>query len=165
MIFGRALSFLRHTRAAASAEFILAVPMMLPLIFGSMEAGNFFWSQQKLTQAVRDGARYAARLNYNDVCPSLDSSAETAIQNLTRTGGLAGTGPSKLPGMTNAQVIVTANCGAFTSTGIFAGYGGAGAIITVDAERVPYRSILGALGVIDDTYNLAATAHAPVIGI
>ena len=165
MILRHALAFLRHARAAASAEFALAMPMMLPLIFGSMEAGNFFWSQQKLTQAVRDGARYAARLDYSELCPSLSSSAETAIKNLTRTGNLAGSGASKLPGMTNGQISVTPNCGQFVSTGIYSSYGSAGAIVTVKAAKVPYHSILGLLGVINDSYSLAASANSPAIGI
>lgn len=170
MIVWRLLGIARDTRAAASAEFILIVPMVLPLIFGAMEAGNYFWSQQKLTQAVRDGARYAGRLNYNTICPSgnattaVETNAETDIKNLTRTGDIDGGAPV-LPKLTNARIAVVPNCGDFTSTGIYAGYGGAGAIVSIEAKSVPYRSILGRLGVIDDTFKLGASAHAPVIGI
>ncbi|AKM09534.1 TadE/TadG family type IV pilus assembly protein [Croceicoccus naphthovorans] len=156
--------FAKDARGAASSEFVLAIPMILPLIFGSMEAGNFFWSQQKLTQSVRDGARFASRQNYGLICPNLDSDLETDIKNITRTGLLSG-GTSKLPGWENSEIDVVPNCGAFTAGGIYSGYGGAGAIVTVRAVGVPYRSILGALGVIDDTYKLAAEVHSPVIGI
>ena len=159
------LAFLRRTRASASSEFALALPMMLPLIFGSMEAGNFFWSQQKLTQAVRDGTRYAARLDYTDVCPSLATGVEANIKNLTRTGQLDGNSYAKLRGWQDSQITVTVNCGSFASTGIYESLGGAGAIVSVEAKGVPYYSILGQLGVLNDAYKLGASAHAPVIGI
>lgn len=150
---------------AAASEFVLALPMMLILLFGAMEAGNFFWSQQKLIQAVRDGSRFAARLNYNALCPTMTSTTEDEIKNLTRTGRLDGQAPSKLPGWTNTGLQVNPGCGQFTSNGIYSGYGEAGAIVTIRAVGVPYRPILGTLGLIDSTYALAAEAHAPVIGL
>jgi len=162
MIWSR---FLHDERGSPSVEFTLVLPIILPLIFISMEAGNFFWSQQKLIQSVRDGARYAARLDYAKVCPTFDSAALDDVKNLTRSGSLKATAPSKLPGLTNAEVTVTPSCTAFVNTGIYTGYGANGAIVTVSVPKVRYRSLLGALGVIDDSYNLAASAHSPVIGI
>ncbi|WP_144096371.1 TadE/TadG family type IV pilus assembly protein [Croceicoccus sediminis] len=171
--------FLHDEGGSPAAEFVLSLPMILPLIFVAMEAGNFFWSQQKLVESVRNGARYAARLNYSEVCnPSgagyapIASTVETKIKNLTRTGNTAGTGPSELPGWTNAQVSVSVDCTAFVSTGIFdslgndsAGNARTGAVVTVSAPAVPYFSILGALGVMNNSYRLAAESHAPVIGV
>lgn len=157
-------SFVQDESGSPAAEFVLSLPMILPLIFIAMEAGNFFWSQQKLTQAVRDGSRFAARQSYADVCPSLDTALEGQIKNLTRTGYISG-GYSKIPNWTNSQVSVVVHCGQFASTGIYDGLAGAGAIVTVSANGVPYRSILGLLGVINDSYFLAADANAPVIGI
>lgn len=161
----RLRAFLHGEAGAAASEFVLAMPMMLILLFGAMEAGNFFWSQQKLIQAVRDGSRYAARLNYAALCPTMSAATETEIKNLTRTGRLDGLAPSKLPGWVNSGLQVKPGCGKFTSNGIYAGYGGAGAIVTIRAVGVPYRPILGTLGIINSTYALAAEAHAPVIGL
>lgn len=161
----RLRALLTNDAGAAASEFVLAMPMMLVLLFGAMEAGNYFWSEQKLIQAVRDGSRYAARLNYNALCPTMTVATETEIKNLTRTGRLDGLAVSKLPGWENAGLQVIPGCGKFTSTGIYAGYGGAGAVVTIRAVGVPYRPILGTLGIIDSTYALAAEAHAPVIGL
>ncbi|MBS7670735.1 TadE/TadG family type IV pilus assembly protein [Croceicoccus gelatinilyticus] len=171
--------FINDESGSPAAEFVLSLPMILPLIFVAMEAGNFFWSQQKLVESVRNGARYAARLSYTEVCnPSgsgyapIAAALETKIKNLTRTGNTAGTGPAELPGWTNAQVTVSVDCGGFVSTGIFdtlgsdsGGNARTGAVVTVAAPSVPYFSILGALGVINSSYRLAAESHAPVIGV
>lgn len=171
--------FIQDEGGSPAAEFVLSLPMILPLIFIAMEAGNFFWSQQKLVESVRNGARYAARLSYTELCnPSgasyapIATSLQTKIKNLTRTGNTAGTGASELPGWTNAQVNVTVDCSGFVSTGIFDSLGNdssgnarTGAVVTVSAPAVPYFSILGALGVIDSSYFLAAESHAPVIGV
>ncbi|WP_066553642.1 TadE/TadG family type IV pilus assembly protein [Croceicoccus bisphenolivorans] len=156
---------LEDESGSPSAEFALALPMILPLIFVAMEAGNFFWSQQKLVQAVRDGARYAARVNYGQLCPTLDTTVRDKVKNLTRSGSFSTTAPSKLPGLTNGDVTVTPNCAAFVDTGIYTGYGAKGAIVTVAVNGVSYRSLLGSLGFIDNSFKLAASAHSPVIGI
>lgn len=157
--------FLDDETGSPSAEFALALPIMLPLLFIAMEAGNYFWSEQKLLQSVRDGARFAGRMNYGKLCPTLDTTVRDNIKNLTRSGTLSSTAGSKLPGLSNADITVTANCAAFVGTGIYTGYGSNGAIVTVAAPRVQYRSLLGSLGVLDDSYSLAASANSPVIGI
>ena len=166
--------FLYDDHGSPAAEFVLSLPMILPLIFIAMEAGNFFWSQQKLVEAVRNGARYASRLDYGDLCSKdgagaysgIDTTVEAEIKNLTRTGSVSGSGLAKLPNWDNSEVSVTVACDSFTEFGIFRTLGGdKGAVVTVSAPAVPYRSVLGALGVIDDTYRLSADAKAPVIGI
>ena len=56
---------------AAAAEMALVAPMLITLMFGSFELGNYFLSEHALAKAVRDGARYATRIavtNYS--CPS-----------------------------------------------------------------------------------------------
>lgn len=151
---------------AAASEFVLAMPMILVLIFVSMEAGNFFWSQQKLVQAVRDGARYAARLNYGEVCPSTGTFNVTAVKNVVRTGSPVGAGQTRLPLWDDAKVVITPHCDSFVNTGIYKGLGGPkGAFVTVSAVGMPYRPILGTLGFIDSTFALAAKENAAVVGI
>lgn len=171
MMFRR---FIQDEGGSPSAEFALSLPMVLPLIFIAMEAGNFFWSQQKLVESVRNGARYAARLDYSNFCAKdgsgnyqgIDSTVETEIKNLTRTGNVSGVGYVRIPNWVNEDVDVSVACNSFTEYGIFTTLGGdKGAVVTVSAPAVPYRSVLGALGVINDTYFLSANAKAPVIGI
>lgn len=158
---------MRDQSGAPAAEFVLAIPMILPLIFIAMEAGNFFWSQQKLVQAVRDGARYASRLPVDEICDTTDNSWKERTRNLTRTGTLDASKGAKLPGWTDGQVTVNApeSCEAFVDTGIYSQLGKAGPVVEVAAPAVRYRSILGQLGVINDTYFLGAEAYAPVTGI
>ncbi len=158
--------FLRSDRAAAASEFVLAMPIMLVLIFVAMEAGNYFWNEQKLIQAVRDGARYAARLDYTTVCDAnfATGTANTRIRNVIRTGRPDGVGYTRLPIWDETKVTVTPNCGAFVSTGIYTGLGSAGAIISVSAVGMPYRSILGTLGFSAGSVALAASENSPVIG-
>ena len=44
----------------------LVVPILLVLLFGSAELGNYFMNEHILVKAVRDGARYAARQDFTN---------------------------------------------------------------------------------------------------
>lgn len=164
MISGR---FWKSDGAAAAAEFALVLPFILPLIFIAMEAGNFFWSEQKLIQAVREGARYASRLPVDTVCSTTSVAWKQDVRNVTRFGNVEGTGRPKLPGWTDNEVVVETpeNCEAFVDTGIYSQLGKAGPIVSVKANGVEYFSLLKGLGVIDSTARLASESHAAVIGI
>lgn len=154
-------------RGAAASEFVLALPMMLILMFISMEAGNYFWNEQKLVQAVRDGARYASRLNQTDICSTSfkDSNADKQIRAVIRTGKPDGSGTQRLPIWDEGKVSVVPHCEVFKSTGLYSGLGKAGAIVNVSVEGMPYRSILGTLGFAKNSVALAASNNAPVIGL
>ncbi len=157
------------TRATAATEFALALPMMLALLFGSMEAGHFFWTEHKLVKSVRDGARFASRIDVRDLCNGstsiLSASLETEIKNLTVTGNIAGTGPAKVPGWMPNDVQVTVGCEAFVATGIYTDLNAPGPLVTVSSGTVNYPSILNGLGVIDDTIDIGAQSSAAVSGI
>lgn len=159
-------AFVKCERGAAASEFVLALPMMLILTFMAMEAGNYFWNEQKLIQAVRDGARFASRQSYAKICdPNFPTgTTNTAIRNVIRTGRPDGSGPQRLPIWDEQKITVAPNCGKFLATGIFSGLGGEGAIIKVSAEGMPYYSILGALGFEPGSVALAASENAAVIG-
>lgn len=163
-------TLLADRNGGAASEFVLALPMVLILIFGAMEAGNYFWNQQKLVQSVRTGARYAARLPFSELCgndgtgtPS--SAIVTNIQNMTRSGSLSTTARSELPGLQNSDISVDVSCGDFVADGIYEHLGYDGVVVTVAATGVKYRSLLNGLGVLDDESRLAAEEHAPVIGL
>ena len=160
--------FLRNRGGTAAAEFVLALPMMLALLFGAMEAGHFFWTQHKIVKSVRDGARFASRLDVESLCPlpaaAPDSTLVTEIQNVTATGQFNG-GTPKVPGWLPATVDVDISCDSFVDTGIYSDLGRAGPLVTVSSGPVTYPSILGGLGFIDNSINLSAKSSAAVIGL
>jgi Flp pilus assembly protein TadG len=165
--------FTSGTAASASVEFALMVPMLVILLFGGSEAGHFVWTQHKLVEAVRDGARYASRLQVNGtdgVCngatEQLSTDAEDRIKLVTRTGQLANTGAQPVvPGWTAAQVTVTVTCQAFVDTGIYSDLGEAGPVVTVSASGVAYPSLFNGLAGLSRGINLSAKSSAAVIGI
>lgn len=160
-------SFLRDGRGNAGAEMALMLPLLLLLLFVGLEAGHFIWTQHKLTEAVRNGARYASRLDVVQVCPEFDAGALARIKLLTRTGQLSDSAAKALvPGWTEDQVTISRFCGAFVETGIYSDLHGEKApLVSVQAKDVPYSSLFGVLGVIDPDIKLNARSNAAVIGL
>lgn len=160
--------FRHNTRASAAAEFALSLPMMLALLFCGFEAGHFFWTEHKLVKSVRDGARFASRIDVSDLCAgntvAMSTDVETQIQNLTATGSISG-GTSKVPGWNASDVQVTVGCEAFVATGIYTDLGAQGPLVTVSSGSVAYPSLFNGLGIIDSTFNISAESSAAVIGI
>jgi Flp pilus assembly protein TadG len=162
--------FAKQTTATASVEFALLVPMLIILLFGGSEAGHFVWTQHKLVEAVRDGARYASRLPVSDVCDGATETITTdqvdRVKLITRTGQVANTGARPVvPGWTDAQVTVTVTCQAFVDTGIYTDLGEAGPVVTVAASNVAYPSLFRRLAGLSGAINLSAESNAAVIGI
>jgi Flp pilus assembly protein TadG len=62
----------RNRRGAAVVEFAIVAPVFFILVFGMIEYGRMVMVQQILTNATREGARYAVVLDSNDT---------TAVQN------------------------------------------------------------------------------------
>ena len=82
----------------------LVLPLLLVLLFGSVELGNSFYSEHVLIKGVRDGARYAARQafsNYTACSGSPGATIEDNTKTLVRTGQISG-GSDILPNWTNA---------------------------------------------------------------
>ncbi len=161
---------LADERGSAGAEFALMLPMLLVLMIVGVEAGHFIWTQHKLVDAVRDGARFAARTPVSQMCngatAAIPSAKSDEIKLLTRTGQLSDTAArAKVRGWTAAQVTVTVSCQSFVNTGIYATLGGNGPIVTVAATNVAYPSMFKALGLLNTNINLNAKSNAPVIGI
>lgn len=162
--------FLSESKGAAASEFALLVPMMLVVLFTASEAGHFVWTQHKLTEAVRNGARFAARMQINDVCSGptavLAGTQLSDVRLLTRTGQLANASArSIVPGWTDAQINVDVNCESYVDTGIYTDLNGAGPIVTVRAANVAYPYLFGALGGIGGSISLNAKSSTAVIGI
>lgn len=166
--------FLHDERGSPSAEFALMLPMLVILLFGGFEAGNFMWTQHKLITAVREGARYAARLPIDDFCngtdEALDTAAETNIKTLTVTGKLpdgqgAPQSGARVEGWTLGDVTVQPDCDGFAATGIYSQLGHAGPTVRVSTGSVAYPSLFRGLGVIDNAFRIGARSDSAVIGI
>lgn len=162
-------AFIADGSGAAAAEMALLLPLLLVLLFGGMEGGHFIWTQHKLTEAVRDGARFASRLPVEAFCvggaPVTGAGTIADIKRVTRTGQLAPGGAVAVPGWSDDEVDVDIACGAFVDTGIYDDLDSAGPIVTVRAHSVAYPSLFGRLGVIDPTITMTARSSAAVIGL
>jgi len=97
-------------KGTAGVEFAIIVPFLLILFVGAFEGGRLFYEYHVLTKAVRDGARFASRLPAD--CTGLINAADvTAVQQLTRTGTIDGSGDPVIAGWTdNTNVTISATC-------------------------------------------------------
>jgi Flp pilus assembly protein TadG len=73
--------FLKNTRGAAAVELGLILPAFVLLMLGGMDLGHMFYMQHVITNASREGARYAA--NYNIAGNPPSSSAVSAYVKTT----------------------------------------------------------------------------------
>ena len=161
----------RDRRGAAAAEMALVLPLLILILFGSMEMGNYFLNEHVVAKSVRDGARYAGRLPMTDYPGCLASpGAVTKIKNVTRTGTLAG-GMSRLPYWTdtmggNPTITVSVACNTSgTYTGIYSGLALGAPVVTV-AATVPYPSLFSIFGLFNSgSFSLNARSQAAVMGI
>ena len=137
-------SIARNPSGSAAVEMALVLPFLLFLMFGAFDVGNYFLSEHVLNKAVRDAARYAARLsmvNYPSCTVPSGGTAEQQTQRIARFGDPSGTGTARLAGWTSdADTTVTISCDTDTShtyvnKGIYADFpsGGEVPVITVSA--------------------------------
>lgn len=149
---------LRDSSGASAVEFALFLPVLLVLLFGGIEAGHFIWTQHKLTEAVRDGARYAGRLPIRELCtgttPAMTDDTRDKIRLITRTGQLADeTANPIVPGWTTDEVTVDPDCANtdYVNSGLYAEYaaeypGARAPRLRVEANGVQYPWMFGMLG-------------------
>ncbi len=166
----------RNDDAAASAEIILIMPMVVILMFGSMELGNLALTQHAVTKQVRDGARYASRLTVHPdyACAAgddlstifEDGDAGEKIVNVTQSGSVDGTGVTRFAAGfwdacgTGDPVKVTIRCvDKDDYGGIYAGLDGDIPVVTVRAS-VTYPSLFSTLGF--NTAGLCVRAESEV---
>jgi Flp pilus assembly protein TadG len=95
---------------SAAVEFALVLPFMTLLCFAFVGAGRLFWNYHIAVSAVRDAARYAARLPMT--CAGFTNAGDaTKVQNVARTGVGDGTGSPLIANwISNASVVVTVSC-------------------------------------------------------
>lgn len=167
---------------SAAAEMAMVLPLMLALLFGAVEAGNYFLTEHAIVKQVRDGARFASRLPLETTysCPSgsdegaiVDSDAEGRIINVTRTGSTDGASDGRIAdtvwdkpcGTATTSVSVTVRCMPIdTYPGIYRGLQGDIPVVSVAAD-VEYPSVLGTLGFDTTGICLRAESEVPVTGL
>ncbi len=125
----------RRQRGLAMVELTITAPVLLLMMCGTVEFGQYLIQYNTLNDAVRNAARHVAgaALNGTDdrlVTGGAWSTLVTQGQNLAVFGNVAGAGAALLPGLTTGQIAVTEN----TATND----------ITVTAAY-PYQSVFGGL--------------------
>jgi TadE-like protein len=170
----------RNSEGAAAAEMALVMPLLLVILFGSVELGNYFMNEHTLIKAVRDGARFAARQSFTNYTACSGAPGGTVVsdtQNVIMDGYLSG-GSMITPNISAGDITLVVSCVSSTSgqdmTGIYrsrfggtcngSAANGCAQIVTVTAA-VPYRSILGSMGFNGLGMTLNASSQAAVTGI
>lgn len=163
-------SLLGDRAGAAAAELALVAPLLLVLMCGAFELGNYFLSEHVVQKSVRDAARYAARLpmtDYTGCDVAGGGPAEQQTQRVARFGDPSGSGSARLAGWTADNMtdvsIVCDNSSSYGTGGIYVDFPDGAPVITVHAT-VPYNTFFGALGIGPGSLDLNAESQAAVIG-
>jgi len=177
--------FLSDSAATAAAEMALVAPLLITLMFGAAEVGNFFMDQHALDKQVRDGARFASRLELSATydCPGdvfAATDADDQIVNVTKTGAVSGTGNPRWDPTywarqcgTDPVVSVSIRCVPKTDidtddsgyTGIYTSLSGTEIPVVTVSAAVRYRSVLGTLGLSQADMCMRAQSEAAVQGL
>jgi Flp pilus assembly protein TadG len=166
-------------RGAAAMEMALVLPLLLIILFGSVELGNYFMDEHTLIKAVRDGARFAARQNFSNYTACSGSPGGTVVgdtRNIVMNGYLSG-GSAITPNISATDITLSVSCastaGGQDMVGIYRSrFGGTcdgttsngcAQVVTVSAT-VPYRFVLGSFGFSGVGLGLNASSQAAVTG-
>lgn len=150
---------------SAGAEMALVTPLLIIIMFGIFEAGNFFWNQHIVENAVRDGVRFAGRKPMSEYAGCVPSSSVIdEIRNVTRTGRVSG-GTPRIANWTNgaATITVTSPCRIGTRTGIYVNNAAGAPVVSVTAT-VTYDALFNKLGITTTNLTLQANAQTAVMG-
>lgn len=118
-MFNRLRQLLRRSRGqegAAAVEFAIILPILLVLTLGALDLGHMYFVDHLITNASREGARYAAKYTGATAAPTSAQISDYVklpsgvdydafnLDSLTVTTVYAGTFPNRI-----ATVTVTAN--------------------------------------------------------
>jgi Flp pilus assembly protein TadG len=168
--------FGRNERGAAAAEMALVTPLLLLIMAGGLEVGNYFMDEHRLVKAVRDGARYVARkdFTYFQNCDAAPVDTVVPIENvvadtqaLIRTSYLSG-GTDQLSNWTGGTISVTTRCstgdGTTNYAGIYKGMANGARKVEISAS-VNYLPVLAPFGFSLMGATLNAKQEAAVSGV
>src|SRR5436190_20423870 len=102
---------LRRQNGSAAAEMALVAPLLCVILVGSVELGSLFYNEHILDEAVRDGARFAARQSFtNYTCSGAPGGTVVAnTRALVRTSLLSG-GADRFADVQNGDITLTTTC-------------------------------------------------------
>jgi Flp pilus assembly protein TadG len=169
---------LADERANAAVEMALVLPLLLGIMMGAFELGNYFRSEHILLEGLRDGARYAARQSlssYSTCTGAPAGTIEADTKNVVRTGQVSG-GSDRLPYWTDAATTfsVSVSCsttaGGQTLSGIYRDLNSStgtpiGAPIVTVRAHLPYQSVLAKYGFTGIGMSINGSAQAAVMGM
>lgn len=147
----------------------MVLPLLLMLMFGGLEVGNYFMNEHTLVKAVRNGARFAARQNFTNYtdCSTVTTAMRDNTRNVVMNGILSG-GTIITPNIDASDITVSTSCATTvdseTMTGIYFGRATGAQVVTVQAV-VDYRPVVGLLGFDSVGLRLNASSQAAVAGI
>lgn len=100
----------RSQRGIETVEMAIILPLLLFMLVAVAEIARMINQYDALSKAVRDGARYAASASSFGTTGLvyITPATQTAVANLVATGTVNGTGAPLLPGLTPADVTVSA---------------------------------------------------------
>jgi Flp pilus assembly protein TadG len=96
-------AFHRDETGAALTEFLIALPLLLLLLVGSFQLGYYVMYNHSVEKAVRNGARYLARVPQQGI----GGWGAQNMRNLMVTGTVDGTGAPLLQGWTTTNAAAT----------------------------------------------------------
>ena len=169
-------SLISCRKAAAAAEMALVAPLLMALMFGSFELGNYFLNEHVVLKAVRDGARYASRQNFSyfpcssagtGFAPGGTVTADT--QAITRTGQvISGASPRLASWQTNTGITVTYDCVTTNNNADYAGIYASQLYVPrvrVSVNNLAYSSLFQNIGILGSNLTLNAESQAAVAGL
>lgn len=164
---------------SAAAEMALSLPLLLALMFGTFELGHYFLSEHTVQKAVRDAARYAARmplekadgsLNFDCSSGTIDPTVVSQVRKVARTGRPDGT-VQRLQGwsadtMTSVTLTCITDTGqTYVNNGLYVDFPSNGAVPVVTVtSTVPYPSLYDTLGIGVSGLQVNARSQTPVFG-
>lgn len=154
----------------------LVTPLLVIILAAAAETGYYFYEQHRLTESVRDAARYAGRQALVEYAACTGSPSAT-IQDNTKLVAQKGTLDSGDPdllwgwGETGEAFTVTMTCASNLTynsnsvnlSGIYSGNPGGAPVVTVDAS-IPHRSVFAVLG-LPLSLTLNAQQQSAVMGV
>ena len=170
----------RDCRGSAAVELALVMPLLLVILFGSVELGNYFMNEHSLVKAVRDGARFAARQSFTNYTGCSGAPGGTVVadtKNVVMSGYLGG-GTVLTPNIQSSDITLSVSCASrvngqdmlgiyrsrFGATCNGAAANGCAQVVTVSAN-VTYLPILRVVGFTGVGLHLNASSQAAVTGI
>lgn len=156
MTFLRAL--IRDECGGPAAEMALSLPMLMALLFGGMEGGNFFWREHQVVKAAREGARFAGRQALTGF-DCTNNTIDTAKVDLAKIQAAVAANLVQTPTVT----VTVRPCIPRSNRGIYAMQVNGAPIVVVRVE-VPYQGLFSSM-ILGNDLTLNATSQAAVVGI